>query len=287
MLLSFMGLMVRNWTNLGARCRVSKMTKLADILPRADGEKGSYSCAQLARIIGRHPNTLRKYELWGFVGEVPRSPNGYRAYGRKQALEALFSVTALRTCFEDWQGRKLMKGAIAEAIAGDYLRARADLILHRACLEAKLGEAAKARGILEAWMARAPKGRGQAEPEVRPRVYRSEAARIVGVAPDTLRDWERNGLVRPRRLPNGRRVYSPEDLERLALVGLLRQADYSLMGILQLFKGRSAIQDLGFARDRWEETLRGLGEDAVLLEEILAELETEPKPTRSPRSRRK
>lgn len=262
------------------------MTKLADILPRADGEKGSYSCAQLARIIGRHPNTLRKYELWGFVGEVPRSPNGYRAYGRKQALEALFSVTALRTCFEDWQGRKLMKGAIAAVIAGDYPRARADLALHRSCLDAKQSEALKARGILEAWRrrpARAPKGLRQPEPAAGERIYRSEAARIVGVAPDTLRDWERNGLVRPRRLPNGRRVYSPEDLERLALVALLRQAGYSLMGILQLFKGRSALQDLGFARDRWEETLRGLSEDALLLEEILAELESEREPIRSPR----
>ena len=89
------------------------------------------------------------------------------------------------------------------------------------------------------------------------------------MAPDTLRDWERSGLVEPGRLPNGRRVYSPEDMEKLAVIRVLRQADYSLMGILHLFKGRTAMEDLTFARDRWEETLKGLAEDSILLGEIL------------------
>lgn len=38
----------------------------------------------------------------------------------------------------------------------------------------------------------------------------------LGVPADTVRKWEaRHGLVRPKRLPNGYRVYSEEDLRRL------------------------------------------------------------------------
>ena len=274
------------------------MTRLEDLLP-SGGENRTYSCSELSRIIGRHPNTLRKYETWGFIGRVPREPNGYRRYDRRLALEALFSVTALRAGFQEWQGRRRMKAMIAKVLEGDCEGAREILAIYRAELARCAAEAAAARGILESWRGRqrgrkagkaaggAHRGtqdgartgggrRGPARPEDRNRqdrepgpIYRGEAARRIGVAPDTLRDWERSGLVEPGRLANGRRVYSPGDLEKLAVIRVLRQADYSLVGILHLFKGRTAMEDLSFARDRWEETLRGLAEDSVLLGEIV------------------
>lgn len=46
-----------------------------------------------------------------------------------------------------------------------------------------------------------------------------ELARLTGVSTDTLRHYERKGLIdRPRRLPNGYRAYSPEDVHRVRLV---------------------------------------------------------------------
>lgn len=258
------------------------MRSLADLLPPPPSSSPWYSCAELARLIGRHPNTLRKYEEWGFIGAVPRAPNGYRRYSRGLALQALFSVTALRSCFQDWQGRRRAKALIAQVLAGDFEAARQSLSLHRAELEACLASAEAARGILESWR-RGSKGPapstgptaegdpgGKASAGI---VLRGEAARSLGIAPDTLRDWERNGLVSPRRLANGRRAYSPRDMERLALVRMLRQAGYSLMGVLHLLGGKTAIEDLSFARDRWDESLRGLLLDSLLLGEIVDELE--------------
>jgi len=248
------------------------MAKLRDLLPPGAGN-GTYSCSELSRLIGRHPNTLRKYEGWGFIGKVPRGPNGYRRYDRKLALEALFSVTALRAGFQEWQGRRRMKAMIAKVVEGDCRAAREILALYRAELAKCAAEAAAARDILESWRRREG-GREAGRPERTGLLYRGEAARRIGVAPDTLRDWERSGLVEPGRLPNGRRVYAPGDMDKLAVIRVLRQADYSLVGILHLFKGKTAMEDLGFARDRWEETLSGLAEDSVLLGEIVDELET-------------
>lgn len=45
---------------------------------------------------------------------------------------------------------------------------------------------------------------------------------LTGINEHTLRAWERRyGVVKPRRLENGRRVYSIEDLEKLKLIALL------------------------------------------------------------------
>ena len=42
------------------------------------------------------------------------------------------------------------------------------------------------------------------------------AARIVGVHPQTLRDWEKSGLIESTRTPGGHRRYLRKDIEALA-----------------------------------------------------------------------
>lgn len=42
----------------------------------------------------------------------------------------------------------------------------------------------------------------------------SQAAKLVGVTPATLRNWERDGRLMPKRNPmNGYRLYKREDIE--------------------------------------------------------------------------
>src|SRR4051812_10224001 len=51
----------------------------------------------------------------------------------------------------------------------------------------------------------------------------SEAAEFLGISAGTLRNWDRNGKLKPRRHPqNGYRIYLHEDLE-----AVLRSADIS------------------------------------------------------------
>lgn len=53
----------------------------------------------------------------------------------------------------------------------------------------------------------------------------SEAARRVGVSASALRQWERQGLIRPMRTDSGYRLYTDDDLARLDRVRRLRQVD--------------------------------------------------------------
>jgi len=45
-----------------------------------------------------------------------------------------------------------------------------------------------------------------------------ELARISGVSADTLRHYERKGLLKPRRAPNGYREYPRQAVERVRLI---------------------------------------------------------------------
>ncbi len=51
----------------------------------------------------------------------------------------------------------------------------------------------------------------------------SVAARLADVHPQTLRVYERKGLLRPQRTPKNRRRYSDEDIERLRRIQDLTQ----------------------------------------------------------------
>jgi predicted site-specific integrase-resolvase len=49
----------------------------------------------------------------------------------------------------------------------------------------------------------------------------SKAAKRLGVHPNSLRNWEKRGLIKPVRLPGGQRRYSMDELNRLLSSGQL------------------------------------------------------------------
>ena len=86
----------------------------------------------------------------------------------------------------------------------------------------------------------------------------SVAAEIVGMHPQTLRVYERKGLVGPYRTPGGTRRYSQVDLERLLLIQELSNAGVNLEGIKRIIALQSDNTRLRSQVNR----LRRLLEDA-------------------------
>ena len=58
----------------------------------------------------------------------------------------------------------------------------------------------------------------------------SVAADLVGLGPQTLRMYERKGLLEPDRTPAGTRLYSEQDLARLRRITELLAAGLNLAG---------------------------------------------------------
>jgi MerR family transcriptional regulator/heat shock protein HspR len=71
----------------------------------------------------------------------------------------------------------------------------------------------------------------------------SMAARLLDMHPQTLRKYERLGLVRPTRTIGSTRLYSQEELERLRLIKhLVEEAGINLAGVQRLLSIAEAIQ---------------------------------------------
>jgi MerR family transcriptional regulator, heat shock protein HspR len=73
----------------------------------------------------------------------------------------------------------------------------------------------------------------------------SMAARMLGMHPQTLRKYERLGLVQPTRTIGSMRVYSRDELERLRLIKhLVDEAGINLAGVQRLLSIAESVQRL-------------------------------------------
>jgi MerR family transcriptional regulator, heat shock protein HspR len=73
----------------------------------------------------------------------------------------------------------------------------------------------------------------------------SVAARLLDVHPQTLRNYERAGFLRPTRTEGKRRLYSASDIERLRhLIGTVEQFGLNLTGLKMLMTLQRELHDL-------------------------------------------
>ena len=71
----------------------------------------------------------------------------------------------------------------------------------------------------------------------------SMAARLLDMHPQTLRKYERLGLVRPSRTMGSMRLYSRDELERLRLIKhLVEEAGINLAGVQRLLTIAESVQ---------------------------------------------
>jgi MerR family transcriptional regulator/heat shock protein HspR len=73
----------------------------------------------------------------------------------------------------------------------------------------------------------------------------SMAARLLDMHPQTLRKYERLGLVRPTRTVGSMRVYSREELDRLKVIKhLVEDEGVNLAGVQRLLSIAESVQRL-------------------------------------------
>ena len=84
----------------------------------------------------------------------------------------------------------------------------------------------------------------------------SVAAELAGVHPQTLRIYERKGLIEPSRTSGRSRRYSDRDIELLQRIQELTNEGVSLVGVRKILELESQLERL---RDRVEELQESLG----------------------------
>lgn len=187
-----------------------------------------YKTSDIARIIGVHPNTVRFYEAMALISPARRLANGYRVFTdlHLDQFRLARSAFAVEIIHHGLRGRVVeiiktsARGAYGDAIAlGEaFLR----------CVQTEMDNAEEAIAITRGIWTGA--GQGQEGHCLK----RGEAAARLGVTAETLRNWERNGLLCAGRKKNGYRVYGEADLRRLKIIRTLRHAGYSIASVLRL-----------------------------------------------------
>src|SRR3982074_3593963 len=84
----------------------------------------------------------------------------------------------------------------------------------------------------------------------------SVAAELAGVHPQTLRIYERKGLLEPARTGGGSRRYSERDLDRLRRSSELTEAGVSLEGVKRVMELQDEVARLRVELTRAQEDAR-------------------------------
>ena len=72
----------------------------------------------------------------------------------------------------------------------------------------------------------------------------SVAAELCGLHPQTLRVYEREGLVDPERSAGGTRLYSGHDLEKLREIAVLSDTGINIAGIKRILLLQEEVRHL-------------------------------------------
>jgi MerR family transcriptional regulator/heat shock protein HspR len=84
----------------------------------------------------------------------------------------------------------------------------------------------------------------------------SVAAELAGMHPQTLRIYERRGLLAPSRTAGGNRRYSDDDIERLRRIADLAAEGLNLAGIKRVMELEAEVQHLRAEVDRLQDDTR-------------------------------
>ncbi len=189
----------------------------------------TYKTAEVAAIIGVHPNTVRLYEKLELIPKPERLSNGYR----------VFTDFHIKQC-------KLIRLAFQVEILQNGLRKKITQMLK---VSAR-GDFDTAIMLTEEYLKQIKQERRNAEEAIKcvkqiisgghqenlHNLKRRDVSKLLDISVDTLRNWEMNGLLTVKRKDNGYRVYTDEDIQRLKIIRSLKCANYSLEAILRLLQ---------------------------------------------------
>ena len=72
----------------------------------------------------------------------------------------------------------------------------------------------------------------------------SVAAQLCGLHPQTMRVYEREGLVDPDRTPGGTRLYSGHDIQKLRDIAALTESGINVAGIKRVLELQHEVRRL-------------------------------------------
>ena len=189
----------------------------------------TYRTAEVAAIIGVHPNTVRLYEKLELIPKPERLSNGYRVFTD-------FHIKQCKLIRLAFQVEILQNGLRKKITQMLKVSARGDFDTAIMLTEEYLKQIKQERRNTEEAIKCVKQIISDGHQENLHNLKRRDVSKLLDISVDTLRNWEMNGLLTVKRKDNGYRVYTDEDIQRLKIIRSLKCANYSLEAILRLLQ---------------------------------------------------
>lgn len=69
-----------------------------------------------------------------------------------------------------------------------------------------------------------------------------EVSELANIHPQTIRNWEKYGLITPQRINGSQRIFSKKELERIELILELKNQGFNVVGIKHMIDSQSTEQ---------------------------------------------
>lgn len=178
--------------------------------------------SEFARRFAVHPNTIRLYEVWGYLPPIPRDERGYRIFDERHVAQMELARMALKMPSAGLEIKESLKTLVWLSSGGELPLAQTHAHKHLQMIEnaqkqAKIGLQSLTRGES-----------GLFSDTVLPLNIR-QAAQLIGISVPVLRRWENYGLiVVPQNTKNHYREYGAVELGWLHVIHTLRLVGYKI-----------------------------------------------------------
>lgn len=187
-----------------------------------------YLTSEIAKKAGVHPNTIRFYEEINYLPPISRKANGYRVFTDAHLEQLKLIKMALRCEILQSDLRKKAIEIILLCADSDYKEALTKAKVYQSLIHGEKGKAEEAVRLVHDFLNNHDNSAASLC------LTRSEAAELLDVKIDALRNWELNGLLEVPRKVNRYRLYTDKEIKELKIIRALRHANYSLMSILRM-----------------------------------------------------
>ena len=216
--------------------------------------------SQISELTNTPASTIRDYESSKFIEPAERLGNGYRVFNKRHILQ----IKLCRLVFREFVSKHLRRASLQVLYAAaqwDMLLCRQNIETYIALLETEIQKANDVIDVIKKWASGAK--------DENPEYTLKMAAECIGTTKETIRNWERNGLLSKNFSAYQRRIYKTSDIERMKIIYMLMQTGYSIMAIhkyfstlaqsnckaLQILIDPDKDEDLFTIQDRWFQTL--------------------------------
>ncbi len=192
-------------------------------------EKTKYYAADLAKMYGLHPNTIRQYEKLGYISQVQRNTNQYRMFEELHVLQLKICRCIFGYPFTNRRIRNAGNEILWAIAKKQWDAARQYTDCYVNIIEHEIETAQNAALMLRNWAIPTECKGNRFEVKT---ITRKETADYLGVTVETVRNWERNSLITSAGVGGkGETLYLNTDLGRMCVIFMLLQSGYSVASI--------------------------------------------------------